>query len=360
MKIEEKVIQYLDKWGLDPDSLIQLINFHSMVKELSGGVSDLPYTLLRTKMTKPINASDKISFYDILPIICRTCGTESIVSPLEILESLLSYGVSCPTCLEKKVAETKKKMEEQELLLKQKQLEKYIGVKVEALPEEETKGYFKVDKRKGTYSFIENTSEVFLNNTKKSYFDNIGGGSIEDVVEKGYLDDDGNFVKGTKAPKIKKREEPLVRKAGRYIPKRAEPEEIEHIVSGDSTTGDRYYSNPDPNEVSEYMRNRRLKEEEMSLKRSQYHLSKEGGIPTIENNVTYDRSAYERREFKSATAETQKAIRQEEPKVERLDRLTNEDQAIMDSISLRKNKNVEVKTDGSEDLVKRSNRVIPD
>lgn len=360
MKIEEKVIQYLDKWGLDPDSLIQLISFHSMVKELAGGVSDLPYTLLRTKMTKPINATDKISFYDILPIICRKCGTESLVSPLEIIESLISHGVSCPNCLEKKIIETKKKMEEQELLIKKKQLEKYIGVRVEEVPEEETKGYFKVNKRNGTYQFIENTSEVFLNNTKKNYYDNIGGGSIEDVVERGYLDEDGNFVKGTKMPKVHKREEPLVRKAGRYIPMRAEPEEIEHIVTGDSTTGDRYYSNPDPGEVSEHMRNMRLKEEEMSLKRSQYYMSREGGSVTPENTKNYDRSAFERREFKSATSETQEAIRREEPKVERLDKLTNEDREIMESISLRKNKNVEVKTDNSEDLVKRSNRVIPD
>lgn len=335
MKIEDRVIKFLEKYELDVDSFITLTSFNSLVKEALGNVTDLPYLLQSSKMPKPLKAIDSITFYDIFPIVCTKCDKESVTSPIEILESILANNTACPYCLEKRNQEAERKIEEQQAKLEEKMMQRQMGIKVETDIDEEEKGYFNVNRR-GQYEFVKDDNESFVNNKRKTYYSNESGGSINESIIPGYIDEDGNFREGVKPASVKAKElnkEGMLRRRARYIPKRNSNNEIEHVLSGDSSEGQEFYGDRrSNNELNEALKMRRAKETEMRLKRAQYSKYKEGEANVVEfndvSNSRDDLDRFHRAKVTSSTEEMKDILQKEAPKVEIAEQSDDENEIL--------------------------------
>ena len=348
--LEDRVINFLKKYDLDLDGFIRLTDFNALVRELNGK-SDLPYVLLYSKMEEYKSAEDYISFYDTLPILCNVCEKESVSSPIEILESLIAENVCCGICLERIQKEKKEKVQKQKESLKEKQLQQHLGVRT-IDDDSETRGYFALDK-KGNYKFIENENEVFSSEKRKVYYDNAGAGTIEEDVVSGYLDADGKFVEGAKPPTIKMkevREQNPNQKKQRYVPKRNAENEIEHVLSGDSSDGEEQYNyNPNPisrDDLEVLKKLQRDKEEQMRIKREKYHAHINTETPIIEENDSAKLKQFERTEYTSASNELAETIKSQTPSTENSEGMTEEDLKLLHK--------------AKENVSEKSIRVIPD
>lgn len=328
MKVEERVINFLERYNYDVNSYIPLNQFNSLIKELLGGVSDLPYLLQSSKMSKPPRPTDSITFYDIFPIVCTKCDKESVTSPIEMMESIMKNNTVCPHCMEKIKKETEAKIKEQQEKLEEKMFQRQLGVKVENDISEEERGYFTIDKR-GNYKFVEDENEVFVNNKKKVYYQNEAAGSIEESIIPGYFNEDGQFVEGTKPITKIAKEQKVENIRRRYVPKRNENAEIEHVVKGDSSQGQEFYgekySNEDLNEARQLQRS---KERELELKKAKYQKYKEDGANVIEFNNTYDPNQFKRAEMESGSDELSEVLKQNAPKIEQISESEDENEIL--------------------------------
>lgn len=348
--LEDRVINFLKKYDLDLDGFIRLTDFNALVRDLTGK-SDLPYVLLHSKMGEDKSAEDYISFYDTLPILCNVCEKESVSSPIEILESLIAENVCCAICLERIQKEKKERVQKQKEVLKEKQLQQHLGVRT-IDDDSETRGYFALDK-KGNYKFVENESEVFASDKRKVYYDNAGAGTIEEDVVAGYLDEDGKFVEGSKPPIVKIKEvraqNPNQRKQ-RYVPKRNAENEIEHVLSGDSSDGEEQYNyNQTPmsrEDINILKKLQRDKEEQMKIKREKYHAHANTEAPATEGNDADKLKQFERAEYASASNELVETIKAQTPSTENSEGMTEEDLKILHQTK--------------ENVSEKSTRVIPD
>lgn len=348
--LEDRVINFLNKYDLDLDGFIRLTDFNSLVRELSGK-TDLPYVLLHSKMGEDKKAEDYISFYDTLPILCNNCEKESVSSPIEILESLIAENVCCVYCLEKIQKEKKEKVQKQKEALKEKQLQQHLGVKT-IDDDGETRGYFAFDK-KGNYKFVENESEVFTSDKKKVYYDNAGSGTIEEDVVSGYLDEDGKFVEGQKPPTVKMKEvrfQDPNQKKQRYVPKRNADNEIVHVISGDSSDGEQSYNyNQEPisrEDVNILRKLQREKEEQMRIKREKYQSHAKSEASDVQEDESSKLKQFERAEYSSVGNELAEAIKDQTPTTENSEGMTEDDLKLLHQVK--------------ENVVEKSTRVIPD
>lgn len=111
---EERVKKFLAEKGYDLNESISYGEFLDLLKILTGS-SEIPFILAKSE--KMIGPNNFLSFFDFLPLICRTVGCESnrsnppkrIYMPLvEIIEKMIVYSKWCPYCIARDLEEREK------------------------------------------------------------------------------------------------------------------------------------------------------------------------------------------------------------------------------------------------------------
>ena len=173
----DRVKNILANLGYQVTDSIRYENFLDMFVKLTGKY-ELGFTLAKKK--RNITPQQKISFFDLLPLYCNDISCTSnkgqtptaiIITPIEMLENLTTYGTWCPVCIKK---------------MKQKQEEENKRLQLELLEDQEVeinqnvnRNELKVEIERGR------GSKVTYKETNKSFIEDqtAFGGNIKQSIE---------------------------------------------------------------------------------------------------------------------------------------------------------------------------------